>query len=230
MPLPAIRPRLWPPITRRESPPSTLPRQPACAAAECGLSLVLDTQKPGSITGRGTRAHGALERGQIAPVCVERAGPLTTGVRERRVGVAVRRVQALASSRYSSSFAAWPAHCHGTSRSAASLVSWTYSRGSSRCTSRTSTTSTLRGHVDERIPEGGNSGGTLRGFPLASRGPGQRNRHGNEFFRRTAKIAVSVFDALRLDGSVAVVTGRGRRNRGGPSRGARRSGRVGRMP
>src|SRR5439155_21571095 len=39
VPLPAIHARFWPAITRRESPPSSLPRLLAWAADECGLSL-----------------------------------------------------------------------------------------------------------------------------------------------------------------------------------------------
>src|SRR5919197_5971414 len=34
-----MRGGLWPAITRRESPPSPLPRLPTLAAGECGLSL-----------------------------------------------------------------------------------------------------------------------------------------------------------------------------------------------
>src|SRR3989442_8589747 len=39
VPLPAIHACLWPAITRRQSPPSPLPRQPSLAAGECGLWL-----------------------------------------------------------------------------------------------------------------------------------------------------------------------------------------------
>src|SRR5439155_822072 len=37
--LPAILAGFWPAITRRQSPPSSLPRLPALAADECGLWL-----------------------------------------------------------------------------------------------------------------------------------------------------------------------------------------------
>ncbi len=37
VPLPAIHAGLWPAITRRQSPPSPLPRLKALAAVECGL-------------------------------------------------------------------------------------------------------------------------------------------------------------------------------------------------
>src|SRR5207245_6488344 len=39
VPLPAIHAGFWPAITRRQSPPSSLPRLPALAADECGLWL-----------------------------------------------------------------------------------------------------------------------------------------------------------------------------------------------
>src|SRR5438552_19206170 len=39
VPLPAIHAGFWPAITRRQSPPSLLPRPPALAASECGLWL-----------------------------------------------------------------------------------------------------------------------------------------------------------------------------------------------
>src|SRR5436309_14960076 len=39
VPLPAIHAGFWPAITRRQSPPSLLPRLPALAASECGLWL-----------------------------------------------------------------------------------------------------------------------------------------------------------------------------------------------
>src|SRR5207249_9938356 len=37
VPLPAIHAGFWPASTRRQSPPSLLPRLPALAASECGL-------------------------------------------------------------------------------------------------------------------------------------------------------------------------------------------------
>src|SRR5438477_3970265 len=39
VPLPAIHAGFWPAITRRQSPPSPLPRQPSLAAGERGLWL-----------------------------------------------------------------------------------------------------------------------------------------------------------------------------------------------
>src|SRR5439155_12038180 len=54
VPLPAIHACFWPAITRRESPPSPLPRRLSLAAGECGRWLGARDPKAGQHHWKGT--------------------------------------------------------------------------------------------------------------------------------------------------------------------------------
>jgi len=62
VPHPALQAGFWPAITRRQSPPSLLPRLPALAASECGLRWCSRPRNSAALLEGGTSGRPAAER------------------------------------------------------------------------------------------------------------------------------------------------------------------------